>query len=249
MNTNSKKKDWTGKKFNKLTFIRPPNESKRNYVVWEVLCDCGKTIYRPCTDINRGKVKSCGCIIPQRKKDYAGKRHHKLTFIKPTGEIKNNGAIWEALCDCGGTTTLIPCSETISCGCEIGIASRKRKRKYDPIYASARRVWTSSTYRHDCEFEIFLELSQQDCHYCGRSPHRTYNAVSSCRKIYKDGRQLQEGNFTYNGLDRVDSSLGHEIGNIVPCCYDCSKAKSTLTRDKFLELINLVYQHSFRLKA
>lgn len=32
-------------------------------------CDCGSAIFRPCTDILNGKVRSCGCL-----KDELGKR-------------------------------------------------------------------------------------------------------------------------------------------------------------------------------
>lgn len=33
------------------------------------------------------------------------------------------------------------------------------------------------------------------------------------------------------GLDRVDSSRGYEIGNIVPCCPTCNYMKNTLDKD------------------
>lgn len=32
---------------------------------------------------------------------------------------------------------------------------------------------------------------------------------------------------THNiGLDRIDNNRGHEIGNVVPCCYECNVARS-----------------------
>lgn len=37
----------------------------------------------------------------------------------------------------------------------------------------------------------------------------------------------------YSGIDRVDSSVGYEIGNIVPACKICNFAKSNLTQDDF----------------
>jgi len=37
-----------------------------------------------------------------------------------------------------------------------------------------------------------------------------------------------------NGLDRVDSELGYEPGNVAPCCIQCNKAKARHTRGDFL---------------
>ena len=48
--------------------------------------------------------------------------------------------------------------------------------------------------------EEFSAFWQVDCHYCG-------GAIATI------------------GLDRVDSSKGYEIGNVVPCCAMCNRIK------------------------
>jgi len=57
------------------------------------------------------------------------------------------------------------------------------------------------------QFEGFIK---QKCNYCGLLNIR-------------------------NGLDRVDSSKGYTIDNVVPCCPLCNTMKLDKTREQFLE--------------
>src|ERR1700734_2751344 len=112
-----------------------------------------------------------------KRKDFTNRKYNRLTFVRLSDRrTKDNRLLWEVLCDCGTTTLVdsysVSSGHTKSCGCLVSETAPKNsklgKRKYDPITTSARRVWTTSTYRQDCEFEVFLEMSQKDCHYCGR---------------------------------------------------------------------------------
>jgi hypothetical protein len=48
-------------------------------------------------------------------------------------------------------------------------------------------------------------------------------------------------NFTRpNGIDRVDNTLGYELGNVIPCCSVCNRAKSNLPLDYFLRWYNTI---------
>lgn len=53
-------------------------------------------------------------------------------------------------------------------------------------------------------------------------------------------------NESYNGLDRVDSSLGYIKNNVVPCCAVCNRAKSTLTTTAFIKHCEKVIAHTRR---
>lgn len=53
--------DWTGKKYNWLTFIKPTEKRKRGAVIWELRCDCGIHIERVAHYIVRSLTTSCGC--------------------------------------------------------------------------------------------------------------------------------------------------------------------------------------------
>ncbi len=54
---------------------------------------------------------------------------------------------------------------------------------------------------NDMTIEVFKELAKKGCFYCN------------------DDKNI--------GLDRIDNSKGHEVSNVVPCCYDCNSARNS----------------------
>jgi hypothetical protein len=40
-------------------------------------------------------------------------------------------------------------------------------------------------------------------------------------------------NYIYNGIDRIDSSIGYILSNCRPCCRTCNVAKSDLSETEF----------------
>lgn len=183
--------------------------------------------------------------------DWTGKKLHHLTFVKIFGrDEKHNKILWETKCECGNTfiveATKVKRGKIKSCGCfrKNYLKNNSLGRKYSPVISSARQVWQKS-YR-DCDFELFYNLSQQPCYYCNRKPHRTRNVATHQYKCSE--YQEMNGNFTYNGLDRIDSTKGHIEDNIVPCCTDCNEAKMSKTLDEFLTHIERMYEHTRRLR-
>ncbi len=49
--------------------------------------------------------------------DRSGHRSGRLVFIRSLGENKHRHQVWEAVCDCGATTTTTRPNTTKSCGC------------------------------------------------------------------------------------------------------------------------------------
>jgi len=80
--------------------------------------------------------------------------------------------------------------------------------------------------------ELFRNITSKECYYCGSLP----------KSIIKPERS--NGEYIYNGIDRVNNSLGYIKGNCVPCCSICNHAKSTLEQEEFLSWIERVYNHS-----
>lgn len=181
-------------------------------------------------------------------KDWTGQKFGRLTFIKPTAQKSSMGIKWETLCDCGKTTIVSPRNvkgigpqaKTQSCGC----LGREQRRLYDPVESSARDV--HRRYNDgDISFEDFYRLSQQACHYCGALPSTTYNYGSRPSRLARTSAlQQTQGNFIYNGLDRVDSSKGHTLDNVVPCCWLCNLWKSRLSVEEFLLHNERIYLHA-----
>lgn len=54
------KLNLTNKQFGELTAKRPTAQRKRNSVVWECLCSCGRIHYVPANELQAGRVTSCG---------------------------------------------------------------------------------------------------------------------------------------------------------------------------------------------
>ena len=64
----------------------------------------------------------------------------------------------------------------------------------------------------------------------------------------KESRRRGNGDYTYNGIDRVDNTRGYTLDNVVPCCFKCNRAKDTMTKEEFLEWVGRVATHSLGTK-
>lgn len=68
-----------------------------------------------------------------------------------------------------------------------------------------------------------VEFFDMPCHYCGATHTNTATRKQYAVKTRK-----------YNGIDRKDSFLPYEDGNVVACCGDCNAAKSDMSYDGFM---------------
>jgi hypothetical protein len=171
-----------------------------------------------------------------------------LAEAAPVGVRKRPA--WLCQCDCGNQKIVkseeLKNGDTKSCGC---LNQEKRKErahklyapiiKYHPSEATARRVWRAN-YQDGISFEDFYRICQMDCHYCGAKPNNVQNSATQDKKSSQYAKD--NGDFTYNGLDRVDSSLPHTVENIVPCCKWCNYAKRERTTVEFDVWAEQLYQ-------
>ena len=116
--------DLTGMRFGKLTALCPTERrADGGCIVWFCSCDCGKTAEVSSRRLQRGKVRSCGCLSVPQPKDYVGKRFGRLTVLASAGKInpKKTENYWRCRCDCGTETvvgqTELQNGDTRSCGC------------------------------------------------------------------------------------------------------------------------------------
>jgi len=178
-----------------------------------------------------------------KAKDYTGQKFGRLTFVRMTEQRRSGGIVWELLCDCGTTAYSVgkevASGKTVTCGCS--------RRTYLPEISTARTVWNTNYKDGDIDFDTFYYLSQQQCYYCGREPHRTTNVANKRKNRNPSSLQIDNGNFTYNGLDRVDSTQRHDKDNVVTCCWTCNSMKLEMTQQEFLDHIERMYRHTRRL--
>lgn len=153
---------------------------------------------------------------------------------------KSKGAFWVCHCDCGNVTIASTANlrngHVKSCGCyqrertsetrkaeaqqRFGLSARKR------AYAVYVRNARYRNYEFEISLEQFLELSQKECYYCGAGPSNISR------------NQSNNGDYIYNGLDRMDNSKGYLIDNVVPCCFTCNIAKAGKSISDFLAWIH-----------
>lgn len=76
----------------------------------------------------------------------------------------------------------------------------------------------------------FDRITQEPCHYCGTLP-------SNVRRV-----RWANGEFTYSGIDRKDSSKDYVGQNVVPCCMICNRMKHRIGYKEFLRQIRRIFK-------
>lgn len=57
---------------------------------------------------------------------------------------------------------------------------------------------------------------------------------------------IEYDEFKYNGVDRVDNSIGYTDDNCVSCCKICNNSKSALDLSEWKKWIEKVYLSQFK---
>lgn len=218
--------------------------------IWMAHCDCGNDFEVSASRIHR--IKSCGCKRMKNSGMYGyermeGKIVRDIIAIEKTDNHSNGYVIWKAKCLLCETVHEFPSyyftRNHVSCKCEAWQKkySEKTGRKYLPnyqshvniIYNNYRRSAKDRNLTFNLTKEEFREIIEQDCSYCGAKP-RVRHTIKS---LY--------GEYSSNGVDRVDSSIGYEKDNCVPCCSMCNMAKSNHSKEDFLNWIKRVYEYTY----
>lgn len=85
--------------------------------------------------------------------------------------------------------------------------------------------------------EDFFSYTHKQCHYCHVAP-----LTKASKRCGREPMNVDEYEFLYNGVDRIDNSKGYTKENCITCCGQCNKAKNMMSYDEYLEFI-------FRLRA
>jgi hypothetical protein len=238
------RKNLMGEKFDKWTVIAPApsiqskNSSKR--ACWVCRCECGnEKIIRSDTLLSQSRIiKDCGCAR-RKELDIINQEFGKLTVISFSHISKDRKhRFWNCRCECGTEKPFdegsLKSGNSKSCGCW-----KHEWNKLPKMEASMHAVHRNYTYPakyrglvFDLTMEQFRTLTSSNCHYCGSKP---------AQKIHKN--ITFNGDYIYNGIDRVDNTLGYMTENCVPCCKICNIAKRNMPKRQFLEWVKKVYEH------
>lgn len=155
------------------------------------------------------------------KKDLSGQVFGKLKVIKYVGSSSTGRqSHWYCICECGKDKVVtrgnLLLGDTKSCGClrrlEEGVAS------LNALYNSYVECAKRRAHEFSLSLDFFKHITKQNCFYCNKEPSQ----------VRKAGRKT--GDYVYNGIDRVDNSLGYVENNCVSCCKDCNYLKARVPK-------------------
>lgn len=168
-----------------------------------------------------------------------GKRFTRLLVMARHGSQKSGNSVnatWLCRCDCGAqliaTTNNLTRRGTESCGC----LQKERARKprgvagFNDLYASYKAAAAKRNYAFLLSKEDFKKLTESVCYYCGAPPAAVHVAHHDRSK-----ESIQHESYVFNGVDRVENSLGYTPENSVACCKFCNISKRERSIPEFSE--------------
>lgn len=128
-----------------------------------------------------------------------------------------------------------------------------RKRKYIPGESAYRRIYRQNHYAEKgLDYQIFRNLSQQNCLYCG-APPRLVNPYGPVYRPYARCHTMSEAYWQdcwveCQGIDKIDPQPDYtDIWNLVPCCQECNFMKGILSYSEFLtKCTSIGERHAFQ---
>jgi hypothetical protein len=196
---------------------------------------------------------------------WMNKKVGRLTIIEIFPIKINNVSILHVKCncECGNNKIIrfanIKNNSTKSCGCLRVEISTARFEKFnpekvklglarEPRLASAKAIYNKCYADGYLPFEDFLKLSQMNCYYCGVKPSNLSNVYSSIKTRKFSKERVDNADFIYNGLDRIDNKKLHTLDNVVTCCKFCNYAKNIRSQSDFFDWVNQIYNLHLRKK-
>ena len=125
-------------------------------------------------------------------------------------------------------------TECSSCACQRRPQSTQQQTQIERMF---RKVivdrCTATNISYAITPEEYIKTATKPCHYCGAAPSNTSNYLT----------RHGETAIPVNGIDRVDSTTGYTLNNIVPCCAICNIMKSTLSIQDFIKHVQQIVTH------
>lgn len=211
------KLELVGKVFGEWTLVNIVGSDLNGKRVAECQCSCGNFGYITLGSLKQGTSTRCykcrGGRGSDRPKSLTDEQLRELLSRYASGESTTQLA--KAFNVCSGTVIY----QARKAGIYRTIQDQGRKSRkpageaaFSVVY---KRYKGTAKYRQR-EFKLskieFREITQRKCYYCRAEPNNK--------------QTLASGSFVYNGVDRVDSSLGYILANVVSCCKECNTAKS-----------------------
>lgn len=179
--------------------------------------------------------------------DLTNKKFEKLTVVSMSENRGNRNQIkWNCICDCGNrhvvTGESLRHGKSKSCGClksgrPVTFKENRVKALWTRLYSSTiKKRAKKNGYKTDITLNDFIAISKKPCFYCG-------DIGVQMAKDNANGTLITDTIINFNGIDRVDSTKGYYLNNVVSCCKHCNTAKNALTQEDFKALIRKIYEN------
>lgn len=209
--------DLSGKKFNKLLVIKDSGKRYKDDegVLWECLCDCGKTTFQKGYQLTKGLVKGCGCV---QSRDLSGEKYGRLTVVSCVKNIRSKGSrhkIWDCVCECGKKTKVstgsLKSGHTRSCGClSIEMSTGVNNNNYNPNLTDEDRLRSNRYTLKGGKISKFREgVYERDNYTCQICSARN----GSGKKIILNAHHLDGWNWC--------KEKRFDIDNGITLCNEC----------------------------
>lgn len=176
----------------------------------------------------------------------------KWTYLRDI-EYKKYGKsikrIVEVRCECGTIKNVqynnIRGGGSLCCGNNLcKIPYNKNNRSIDASYNSLFYAYKTGAKKRGYSFELtvddFKYFLDKNCFYCNDVPSSIYRILDSKTGEIRSGIPL-----TYNGIDRMDNSVGYTKTNCITCCKTCNQMKMDSNYNFFLDHINKIYKNKY----
>lgn len=225
-----------------MRYFKPNGRVRATQPKWHCRCDCGNEMQAIGRNLLTGNTESCGCLKRElqsaawasKRSDMTGSRFGRLTVTgiskrkSPDGKIK-----WLCRCECGNTIDVT--THNLRNGNSGTCGSRECRTRPNAaersLYNSYKCSDTARRIGFSISFDQFTEVTRLPCNYCGRAPFRKFSNSNGTKSIL------------YSGIDRINSSKGYVIENIVPSCTACNRAKMDMSITEFIQWIYRAHAH------
>lgn len=179
-------------------------------------------------------------------KDITGQKFGRWTVLAFT-EIRKEKSFFLCRCECGTEKQVsgnsLKTGASKSCGClhaeqaainmkcnQVQNRLASGEANFNDLLSRYRRGAKERDLSFDLTIKEFRELTSAECFYCGTEPSQIAHKTNTF------------GSYLYNGIDRVDNTIGYNISNCVSCCQMCNEWKRAYSKAQFFSHIERIYQ-------
>lgn len=157
-----------------------------------------------------------------KRKNLTGQQFGNLLVLEYAYSDQRGRTYWRCKCICDEVSCVridnLNSGHTSSCG-KPDCCSPKQLQK-NKVFVDYKRRAKTKQISFTFSYEEFDKLTSLPCAYCG------------------------ESDLNYRGVDRINSNLGYDPTNCVPCCEKCNRSKFTLSKEEFFKHIDKIYNYS-----